>query len=239
MENRLVFDHKEIHGEDYSGLEFKAGFCAIASRFMDCKFERMKFGDYVPSFGEGFSRSEYIRCSFDGTKLKQPMGRARFVECSFRDVHLQKCNSRYFEFVDCVFTGKISQSVFWAAPLPFDIADEKKHHRKIIKSNEFCGNDFSGAELIDVGFRLGIDLRLQTLPTGERYIYAEHGLEAIDRARMVLESWEDDDAKSWYFALLDICKENTSEGQAQIFITDSPRGCWNAYWPRFREAFRV
>jgi hypothetical protein len=39
------------------------------------------------------------------------------------------------------------------------------------KRNEFIGNDFSSADLIDVDFRGGIDLEKQMLPTGSEYIY--------------------------------------------------------------------
>jgi hypothetical protein len=37
--------------------------------------------------------------------------------------------------------------------------------------NEFIGNDFSSADLVDVDFRGGIDLEKQVLPTGSDYIY--------------------------------------------------------------------
>jgi hypothetical protein len=50
-------------------------------------------------------------------------------------------------------------------------------------SNEFRSNDFSGMDLLDVGFRTGIDLSLQRLPTGEQYVYLADAEPALQRAR--------------------------------------------------------
>lgn len=47
--------------------------------------------------------------------------------------------------------------------------------------NEFHGNDFSGAELIDVSFR-GIDLSRRRLPTGDGYLYLPDAEAATERA---------------------------------------------------------
>ena len=38
---------------------------------------------------------------------------------------------------------------------------------------EFAGNDFRDANLVDVGFRLGVDLTKQKLPTGDQYFYID------------------------------------------------------------------
>jgi hypothetical protein len=51
------------------------------------------------------------------------------------------------------------------------------------RSNEFRGNDFSGMDLLDVGFRTGIDLSLQRLPTGEQYVYLPEAERTLERAR--------------------------------------------------------
>ncbi|MFI7603476.1 hypothetical protein [Actinoplanes sp. NPDC049681] len=97
-----------------------------------------------------------------------------------RDVDIRGLGDDHLELVDCVFTGKLRTTVFWdAAPQPEaekryqwalrlfarEGRPEPSDYRKLARrpSNEFRGNDFSGAELIDVSFR-GIDLSQQRRP---------------------------------------------------------------------------
>lgn len=151
------------------------------------------------AFSAGFDASEYVDCSFDGARFPSVIaGFSRFVRCSFRDVDIKGLGDDHLELVDCVFTGKLRASVFWgAAPQP---EAEKRYqsdlrffaregrpepagYRELARrpSNEFHGNDFSGAELIDVSFR-GIDLVRQRLPTGDGYLYLPDAGAAINRA---------------------------------------------------------
>lgn len=68
-------------------------------------------------FGDGADVSEYVECSFDGSRIQAVApGRARFVRCSFRDVKLKGWLCWDAEFVDCVFTGRGDELRFFGQP---------------------------------------------------------------------------------------------------------------------------
>jgi uncharacterized protein YjbI with pentapeptide repeats len=192
----LILDHVSEVGADYSGRRL-AKLTVRGSRFERCRFDRMRAK--AVSFSAGFDETEYVDCSFDGVRFPWVLaGFSRFVRCSFRDADIKGFGDDYLELVDCVFTGKLRNSVFWgSAPQP---TAEKRYqsdlkffaregrpepagYRELARrpSNEFYGNDFSGAELIGVSFR-GIDLSRQRLPTGDGYLYLPDAEATIERA---------------------------------------------------------
>jgi uncharacterized protein YjbI with pentapeptide repeats len=195
-EEVLAFDHVSEAGADYSGRKLH-GLSVRGSRFERCRFDKMRANGVA--FSTGWDLSEYVDCSFDGVRFPSVIaGFSRFVRCSFRDVDIKGLGDDYLELVDCVFTGKLRTSVFWgAAPQP----EAEKRYQSSLKffaregrpepagyrelarrpSNEFHGNDFSGAELIGVSFR-DIDLSRQRLPTGDGYLYLPDAETAIERA---------------------------------------------------------
>jgi uncharacterized protein YjbI with pentapeptide repeats len=184
----LALEEGHFTEADFSDLELQK-LVVIHCRLEECRFERMIVEH--ASFGGGFLMSTYEGCSFDGSHFSGPsFGRARFENCSFRDVELTGLFGFNAEFIDCVFTGRAKGVVFHGAPdesladrldearslyKEFRMADLKKrideasrvigdgfHDRQ---RNEFRGNDFSGMELIDVDFRNGINLADQVLPS--------------------------------------------------------------------------
>ena len=124
-------------------------------------------------------QSVYAGCSFDRLRMSATVGGyARFVNCSFRDVDIRKWRADYVELVDCVFTGRLRDCVFWgAAPQgarTYDFAatlatrdgrEPPAGFRELANraTNDFSRNDFSGADL-DVTFRGGIDLSSSGCP---------------------------------------------------------------------------
>ena len=88
-------------------------------------------------------------------------------------------------------------------------------------SNEFRGNDFSGMDLIDVGFRTGIDLSLQRLPTGAQYVYLADAERALQRAReQVVASGR---VRLWgehgdHMPVVDIALKEVRNGQRQVLF---------------------
>jgi len=105
--------------------------------------------------------SIYIDCTFDRATITAfAPGNARFVACTFRDVEIVAFCARSVEMIDCAFSGVIRKA-FFNGTLPADRVRELKRTK-----NCFEGNDFSKVQLIDVGFRTGIDLKLQKLPSG-------------------------------------------------------------------------
>lgn len=192
----LIFDHVREVDADFSGRRLNS-LRAIGCRFERCRFDRTRAE--AVTFGAGMELTEYVDCSFDGARFKSvAAGFSRFVRCSFRDVDLKGLGDDYLELVDCVFTGKLQSNVFWGAPpqpearqryesnvrfLARQGRPEPPGYRELAlrPSNEFRGNDFSGAGLIGVSFR-GIDLAEQRLPTGEDYLYLPDAEAAINRA---------------------------------------------------------
>jgi hypothetical protein len=113
-----------------------------------------------------------------------PGGLSRFVRCSFRNVNIRNWLCFAVELIDCTFSGKLQQAVFNGTPLA------QKRALLGRDRNEFHGNDFSAADLIDVGFRTGIDLTRQRLPSGPEYLYLPNAREAVGRARSGIMRWD-------------------------------------------------
>ena len=149
---RLVFDQQRVQDSNCSDQQFDQ-FLAIASSFKRCTFRKLAIRSAC--FGGGQKESVYEHCTFDGSQIDcGVVGVARFVGCSFRDVHLSNFFGLSVSMIDCVFSGTLRKIAFYGA------------NPESRKPNEFRGNDFRQAFLDDVAFREGIDLELQRFPTG-------------------------------------------------------------------------
>lgn len=155
-----------LEGQSFVGVDFSGGpwdqWMAIDCRFERCKFGGLRVRDGEPYFGGGPHRSLYLDCNFDGANLRHfSPGRARFERCTFHRVIISDGYPRVAEFVDCSFSGRIRDTVFWArAPFPQDE-----------ELNEFVRNDFSQCVLDGVSFRGGIRVSDQRLPESTEYLY--------------------------------------------------------------------
>jgi hypothetical protein len=147
---------------------------------MGCDFSRFAPGG--GAFGY-LDQSIYLDCRFDGADLTQiAPGRARFERCQFTNVRIRDWFTSYASFVDCVFAGRIERSTFagrWGIGLP----QEQGH-----APNEFHGNDFSRANMVDTSFRYGIDLLLQILPGPPQYVLLDQWPARVARARELVRS---------------------------------------------------
>jgi len=214
-DQRLVLDHLNLQGADFSRRELMWGFVPIESRFVQCRFERMKVQGMW--FGAGKRPSEYLECSFDGCQLEfGAPGRARLERCSFRDVDLRDLYCHEVEFIDCTFTGRLRNGFFNGT------VDSYDQHELGRERNEFRGNDFSAMELWDVAFRTGIDLTEQRLPTGPEYVYLPDAGPALQRARTAVERWEDSDARKRALVLIQTLDMEASGGQKQLLLRREP-----------------
>jgi uncharacterized protein YjbI with pentapeptide repeats len=206
----VVIDHQQLAGADFSGRKL-VQFSAVGSRLHACRFDKSKIEG--ASFGAGRDTSEYVECSFDGVRIRfGPAGYARFVRCSFRDVDLRDWFCFTVELVDCTFSGRLRKA-FFNGTVPEDDRVTVGRER-----NEFHGNDFSAMTLIDVGFRSGIDLTQQRLPSGPDYLYAADAAEAVQRARASVIGWDDLDLRQRAMKLVKILEENVAVGQRQLFL---------------------
>lgn len=207
---RVVLDHEELHGVDFSGCKL-VQFSAAGSRLEACRFDKTKIED--ASFGAGRETSEYVECSFDGARIRfGPGGYARFVRCSFRDVDLRDWFCFTVELVDCTFSGRLRKA-FFNGTVPEDKRSSAGRER-----NEFFGNDFSAMTLIDVGFRTGIDLTRQKLPSGPDYIYIPEAAEAVQRARASVIGWDDLGLRQPAMTFINLLEEDVAAGQLQLFL---------------------
>jgi hypothetical protein len=204
--NRLVVEHEQVVGVDYSAQGL-TGLVGVGARFERCRFDGLRFQDVA--LGSGMELSQYVECSFDGAVLTGTAGYSRFVGCTFRDAEIRDLTAGYLELVDCVFTGRIRSTIFWGAPPPgsaerftSNLAFLKKQGRTeppgyrtlaLRESNEIHGNDFSGADLVGVDFRYGVDLTRQRLPTGPDYLYLPDAEAALHRALALLGDRPADD----------------------------------------------
>lgn len=141
---------------DWSGQTFDQ-FIPVGCRFEACLFENVNFKSAC--FGGGAEDSYYVGCSFDRATIRSiAPGYARFESCTFYDIEIVQFLAMSIEMVDCVVTGIIKQAFFNGAVPDEDVSALGR------STNEFRGNDFSGATLLDVDFRTGIDLSAQRMP---------------------------------------------------------------------------
>jgi uncharacterized protein YjbI with pentapeptide repeats len=216
-QDRVVLSGRRLVAADFSGRRI-AHFSAEGCRFEQCRFDDSVIGH--GSFGAGRAVSEYVGCSFNGSKIHMgPGGFARFVDCAFESVSIDHWFCHAVELVDCTFSGRIQKAVFHGRVRP--------QAREIIgrTTNEFEGNDFSRAKLVDLSFRSGIDLSLQRLPVGPDYVHLEDARAAVQRARMAFNGWEDPEAKRRAKGVLAVMEQDVLEGQEELLIRadDYPR----------------
>jgi uncharacterized protein YjbI with pentapeptide repeats len=222
-----------LTGADYSGQSVHT-LSVGSSELTDCKFDRMRIESFTTTARA--SVCMFVGCSFDDSHIALiTSGFARFERCSFRGTNIGSWDSDSVELIDCVFSGQIRRAMFWARPvtteqlLDSDARFRAKHglaplsdayiamaHRPI---NEFHGNDFSGADLVDVNFRAGIDLSRQTLPSGGDYIYLAEALATIHRVRDAIGDWPDDELSKANSMLKALMRE-PEEGQTQLLVRE-------------------
>jgi hypothetical protein len=211
---RLVLDHVRLQEEDYSGREFFQ-FCTIGSRLERCCLKNVCIKN--AQFGSGREMSEFIECSCDGASLDMgPGGFARFIDCSFRNVNIRNWICFEVELVRCTFTGRIERAIFNGTVPERDRPFARRDR------NEFHDNDFSGADLIDVGFRSGINLTRQRLPSGPEYLYLPNAAAAVERLRAALKDWASNEpSRQTALALLKGLEMKVQKGQQQLFLRES------------------
>lgn len=212
IEERVVLAEVDLTRADFSGRRMKY-FTAGASRFTECDFSGVQVS-HGGSFGGGGQYTEYSGCVFDRARLTRvSAGRATFVHCSFRDVRIRDMFSHDAEFIDCLFTGRIQGAVFNGRPASYE--GMVPNPKKIL---EFRGNDFSGAVLEDVGFRTGIDLSQQSLPTSQDYILLLGAGPVLRHAQEIAEALPiEDPHRDSVRAALRVALDEWSDGQKDFF----------------------
>lgn len=209
-EERLIFDHVRLRGADFSKRKVLQ-LSSVGSRFESCRFDGSRIEG--ASFGSGGELSEYLDSTFDRCRIRFDAGDYfRFVRCSFTRVELRDWISFRGELVDCVFTGRLKTAIFNGT------VPEEDQARLMRTQNEFHDNDFSGAELVNVTFRTGIDLTKQRLPTGNDYFFLENAGDALIRARSKVLRWTQLEERRRALAFIQALKYEVEGGQRQVFV---------------------
>ncbi|GAA0680690.1 hypothetical protein GCM10009429_00770 [Dyella marensis] len=209
LRERKVVDQQTLDGESFRGERWP-DFVAIGSTFNHCDFSNTRFEQAC--FGGGIDQSRYVDCCFDGAEIyASAPGNARFERCTFRNAKIQVFRGIDAEFIDCLFSGVIKKGFFNGTPL-----QDRPTRPPSREYNEFRGNDFSSAKLLDVSFRTGIDLHLQQLPKGDDYIYAEDGRRFVQN----LPSIELTEKYGNHFSAIErVLQMKLDGGQRQIFLS--------------------
>jgi hypothetical protein len=114
--------------------------------------------------------------------------------------------------IDCVFSGKLKRGLFNGTIPEFHRKDLGRTH------NEFRGNDFREMELIDVGFRTGIDLTQQILPKGPQYLYLHDAEILITELRQEVIKWSDLEARQKALVIVKYLEVELAGGQKNLFV---------------------
>lgn len=209
LQEMKAVEGQTVVGESFRGQKW-THLGVVASTFKDCDFSNTRIDQAC--FGGGMTQSRYTDCNFDGAVFyANSPGNARFERCSFRNVKIHVFNGMMVELIDCVISGTIKKGFFNGTP----------NHNSLTPpltrtTNEFHGNDFTGAKLLDVGFRYGIDLSLQQLPKGDDYIYVEDGrrfLQDLPSSQLA------DKYGNLFSAIERVLQMKVAEGQRQIFLS--------------------
>jgi len=184
-------------------------YLADSSTFTSCDFSRVR----IEEGNLGDAATIYRRCRFDGADLRNanPLF-ARFEECSFDGADFRGFRSFYAEFVECHFAGKVVSAKFFG--LPEGLTEPPRDLKR--QANEFRGNDFRQAELIDTSFGHGVDIEAQQWPQGDAYLKLDGVHERIQKARAAVSTWQDDKARKEALIMLQIYGEDT-EHQDGLF----------------------
>jgi len=222
---RVVLEREQVSHRDFSG---QAGgyFGAMGCTFDDCDFSNMKLREFA--FASGKKPTRYSRCKFDGSRIQYVhAGLARFESCSFLNVDITRLFTHAAEFVDCVFSGVLRESVFFGRVFE----NYREDTRRVV--NEFSGNDFSAMRFIDVDFRQGVDLSRQRLPSGDDYLYLKDAAPKLSALRNKYLHHPASQRRSEVFQALELLEDAVRDGQADLFIC---RNVVDEIWAELRES---
>ena len=162
--------------------KFSLGGCL----FDRCDFRGLKLDRRLAPLFVALPRSVFRDCSFDGADLRRALlGQSRFERCTFDDASMDGSHAEAAEFVDCRFAGPLDGVTFHGAPF----GPEAKRLDPPRKRNEFHGNDFRDADLLDVVFDSGIDMRRQRFPDDDLHVRVEGFQRRLAKARGAIDQW--------------------------------------------------
>jgi uncharacterized protein YjbI with pentapeptide repeats len=203
---------------DFRKARFDKVQLAVAN-FVACDFRGLKLDERFAPFFMTRPRSVFTGCKFDGADLRQisPEG-TRFEKCSFDDARLDGWTPARAEFVGCRFAGKVARVTFTGRPAgPGSTRIDPVRHQ-----NEFRGNDFRDARLIDTVFVLGIDLDQQRWPDSPDYVRVDKFPRRLEVARSEVVTWEAGELRTAGLSMLQTLAQRWQDQRDVIALRISP-----------------
>lgn len=162
--------------------QFSLGGCL----FDRCDFRGLKLDRRLAPLFVALPRSVFRNCNFDGADLRRALlGQSRFERCTFDDARIDGSQMGSAEFIDCRFAGPLDGVTFHGVPS----GPEAKRLDPRRRRNEFRGNDFRDAELLDVAFVAGVDMDRQRFPDDELHVRVEDFQRHLTKARAEVKHW--------------------------------------------------
>jgi hypothetical protein len=206
-EDALMLD--ETHrDEDFSGRRFGRWVVGM-STFERCRFDNVRAVDVT--LGAGEVQTVFRDCSFDGSRFtRTSLGLLRFERCTFRNVRMRKWISNDGDFVDCVFSGEFPELTIAGAG--------NRVYSAPMTPNEITGNNLREAVMVGGGFRAGVDLYRQQLPTDPRHVFIPDPGATLPAAFAAVRSWADRDVRISAESALMVLHQDYRSGQAQLLL---------------------
>ena len=203
---------------DFRKARFEKFQLGVAN-FVACDFRGLRLDEKFIPFFTTRPRSTFTSCKFDGADLRQvgPEG-TRFERCSFDDARLDGWTPARAEFVDCRFAGKLVGVTFTGRPA----GPGSTRIEPVRSKNEFRGNDFRDAQLIDTVFVFGVDLDQQRWPVDDGYVRLDKFPRRLEAARSDVLGWDAGDTRTDALAMLQGLAQRWQDQRDVIALRVSP-----------------
>jgi hypothetical protein len=185
-DERVVALHRAtITAVDFRSAQFDK-FTLGGCLFDRCDFRGLKLDRRLAPLFAALPRSVFRDCRFDGAELRRAqLGQSRFERCTFDDARLEDSDIAGAEFIGCRFAGPMERVTFYGAPSSLHAKRMDPPRRR----NEFRGNDFRDADLLDVSFVAGIDMDRQRFPDDELHVRVDGFQRGLSKARSEVKDW--------------------------------------------------
>jgi len=142
----------------------------------------------------------------------------RFEKCSFDDARLDGWTPARAEFVECRFAGKVVSVTFSGRPA----GPGSTRIDPVRSKNDFRGNDFRDAQLVDTVFVFGIDLDQQRWPEGHDYVRLDKFHRRLEAARAEILAWEAGEMRTAGLAMIQSLAQRWQDQREIIALRVSP-----------------
>jgi len=205
----IVLGRASLANVDFRKAKFEKLQLSVAN-FVGCDFRGLRLGDRFQPFFSTRPRSVFRLCRFDGADLRQisPEG-TRFERCTFEDAKLDGWTPARAEFVECRFAGKVVKVTFTGKPAGQGSTRIDPPRPR----NEFRGNDFRDAQLIDTVFVLGMS---------DDYVRIDKFVRRLEAARSEILSWEAGELRSGALAMLQSLAQRWQDQRDVIALRVGP-----------------